>query len=191
MCHRVRLRAYILAISLLALPVARAQAQPYLAPFVGVNIGGDAGCQTLTACEGQTSSVGLAVGTSNVLVGFEEEFGYARHFFGDGPGRGGNVLTLMSNLVVGPRIGVVHPYGVIGLGLIKTRVDLSLDGLATSDSSLGWNIGGGLELGGARVGVRGDMRYIHAVHDLGLPGLPFTDLRLDFGRASAGLVLRF
>lgn len=167
-------------------------AQPYVTPFVGYSFGGDAACQT-AGCDENTSNVGVALGRSGSFVGFEQEFAYVRRFWQDTQQQT-NVLTLMSNLVVGPRIGIVHPYAVAGAGLIKTRVDLTLTGLATSDTSLGWNIGGGLELSGAHLGVRIDLRRLHALQNLDelpLPLLPVTDLKLDFNRATAGLVLRF
>lgn len=190
-CHRLRLRLVILVVSLLG-GATSAVAQPYITPFVGYSFGGDAACQT-AGCEHNTSNVGVALGRSGSFVGFEQEFAYVRNFWKD-TRQQTNVLTLMSNLVVGPRVGHLHPYVVAGGGLIKTRVDLTLTGLATSDSSLGWNIGGGLEIGGAHLGVRIDLRRLHALQQLNnapLPLLPLSDLKLDFNRATGGLVLRF
>jgi opacity protein-like surface antigen len=191
MRHRIVVRVGLLSLLLLvaAAPVARAQG--YISPFIGFNFGGDAGCEDTTTCEDHSSNLGVAIGSSNLLFGFEEEFAYARHFFGPDTLRSGSVLTLMSNIVVGPKIGLARPYALIGAGIIKTRVDLNLTDIATSDTSFGWNIGGGLELGGSRVGVRGDVRYFHGFQDVGIPGIGITDLKLDFGRASAGLVFRF
>jgi opacity protein-like surface antigen len=175
---------------LFALPSA-ARAQGYISPFLGVNFGGDAGCQTLSNCDDKSYNLGVALGSSNALLGFEEEIAYAKHFFGDDPLQSTSVLTAMSNLVIGPRIGFVHPYGVIGLGIIKTRIDLTLGDIVDSDTSLGWNIGGGLEISGAHLGVRGDVRYFHGFQDLDLPLVAVPDLKLDYGRAAAGIVLRF
>ena len=181
----------ILTVSLLC-GARQAAAQAYITPFVGYSFGGDAACQTAD-CAYNTSNVGVALGRSGTFAGFEQEFAYVRSFWKD-TRQQTNVLTLMSNLVVGPRVGSVHPYAVAGLGLIKTRVDLTLTGLATSDTSLGWNIGGGLEISGAHLGIRVDLRRVHALQnldDLPLPLLPLSDLKLDFNRATAGLVLRF
>ena len=44
---------------------------------------------------------------------------------------------------------------------------------------------------GGHFGVRGDIRYFHAFQDIEFLGVPISDLKLDFGRASAGLVLQF
>jgi hypothetical protein len=41
------------------------------------------------------------------------------------------------------------------------------------------------------VGVRGDLRYFHAFQDITFLGVAISKLKLDFGRASAGLVLQF
>jgi hypothetical protein len=168
-----------------------AHAQGYIAPFLGVNFGGDAGCQTLSNCDDKSLNLGLALGSATALFGFEEELAYSSDFFGDDPLQSTSDFTAMSNLLVGPRVGFVRPYGVIGLGIIKTRVELTLSDLVTSDTNLGWNIGGGLELSGRHLGVRGDVRYFHGFQDVEVPFLPVGDLKLDYGRAAAALVLRF
>jgi hypothetical protein len=191
MRDRILGRAILLAVLLLAASSSAARAQAYISPFIGFDFGGDSGCRTASACEERTSNIGVAIGSTGALLGFEEEFAYARNFFGKSAGQSNNVVTAMSNLLVAPRIGPVRPYGVIGIGIIKTRVSLTLSDLATSDTGAGWNIGGGLEVGGAHIGVRGDVRYMHGFSNLAVPLLPVQDLKLDFGRASAGLVLRF
>ncbi len=168
-----------------------ARAQGYIAPFLGVNFGGDAGCPTLSDCDDKSYDMGVAIGSAGALLGFEEEFAYAKHFFGEDPAQSTSVLTLMSNLVVGPRIGIVRPYGLIGIGIIKTRVELTLSDFVESDTNLGWNVGGGLEISGRHVGVRGDVRYFHGFQDVDVPFLPDSSLALDYGRAAAALVLRF
>jgi opacity protein-like surface antigen len=190
----MHLRASVVLVVLAAIVFGApspARAAGYISPFAGINFGGDSGCLAVTSCTDRTSTLGVAIGTSNVIFGFEEEFGYAKNFFGKDALQSTSVLTLMSNLMIGPRLGFVRPYGLIGAGIMKTRVELTLTDLTSGDTSFGWNIGGGLELSGAHFGVRGDVRYLHGVQDFTLPGLPVTDLKLDFGRASAGLVLRF
>ncbi|HUR34790.1 MAG TPA: hypothetical protein VM032_13400 [Vicinamibacterales bacterium] len=191
MCHRPVARAIVLAVVLLALAGGDARAQGYISPFLGLNFGGDATCPQITDCDSRSSNLGLAVGRSNGLFGFEQEFAYAKHFFGPDIVQKGSVLTVMSNFVVGPRLGLVRPYGVLGAGLVKNRIDLTLSDIALGDTSFGWDIGGGLELGGTRAGIRGDVRYFHGFQDVGIPGIGIKDLKLDFGRASLGIVLRF
>ncbi len=188
---RIAARSFVLAVLLFLAATQSARAEGFISPFIGFNFGGDSTCPAAASCDQRTSNFGVGVGSSNTLFGFEEEFAYAKHFFGPDDVQVGSVLTLMSNLVVAPDFGVARPYAIIGVGVIKTHVDLTLTDIATSDISFGWNIGGGLELGGAHVGVRGDVRYIHGFQDVEGPGLPVKALKLDFGRAAAGIVFRF
>jgi opacity protein-like surface antigen len=139
-------------------------------------------------------NAGVAIGSLGSILGFEEEFAYAKNFFGDAPALSSSVLTLMSNLMVVPAIGPVHPYVLGGLGLIKTHVELTTSSVLTSDNDFGWDLGGGvILLFGGHLGVRGDIRYFHAFQNLTVPVANFTisNPKLDFGRASAGLVVKF
>jgi hypothetical protein len=182
----------LLALLLLLAPRPAAAQGAFVAPYVGFDFGGDAKCAQVSNCEDKTTNFGVAVGSLGSIAGFEEEFGYAKDFFGKTTDMKSSVLTLMSNLVVGPKIKYVRPYGVIGLGLIKTNVDLTPSGLLNMDNnSLGWDLGGGLMVGAGRIGVRGDVRYFHAFKDLEFAGFTLNNTKLDFGRASVGLVLGF
>ncbi len=180
--------------ALLSMSLTReASAEGFIAPFIGYNFGGDSGCPTATDCEDKKLNAGLALGTLGTLFGFEEEFGYARNFFGDAPGRTSSVFTLMSNVMITPNIGPIRPYALAGLGLMKSRVNLSQSSLLSADNNdLGWDVGGGL-MGffGSHVGVRGDLRYFHAFKDLRVVGFTLGNTKLDFGRASLALVLKF
>src|SRR5688572_16621481 len=82
----------------LALP-ATAQAQGFIAPLIGYNFGGDAGCATLDECEDKTLNLGVGFGRLGV-IGFEQEIAWARDFYGEAPGIESSVLTVMSNLLV-------------------------------------------------------------------------------------------
>jgi opacity protein-like surface antigen len=88
---------------------------------------------------------------------------------------------------------VFQPYGVIGLGWIKTHAEVSLGGLLESDNNhFGWDIGGGgIIYFGDHFGVRGDVRYFHAFSDLEILGIPIADTKLDFGRLSGAAVFKF
>jgi opacity protein-like surface antigen len=179
--------------SLLVTP-ADARAQGFISPFVGFDFGGDSGCQTASNCEDKNSNVGVAFGRMGDVVGFETEIGYARDFFGDTPGVSSNVLTLMANFMVVPKIGPVRPYVLGGLGLIKTRVELTAPSLLeTTNNSLGWDFGGGVMiLFGEHIGVRGDLRRFSTFQERSLLGIAnLTNERISFQRASAGLVLAF
>jgi opacity protein-like surface antigen len=172
---------------------AQTRAQGYISPFIGFDFGGDSGCPEISGCEDKRLNAGVALGTMGLVLGFEFEFGYANDFFGEIPGVDSSVLTAMGNVMFIPAIGPVRPYALVGLGLIKSHVELTPANLLTSDNNdLGWDIGGGLlVLFGDHLGVRGDIRYFHAFQDLEILGLPLGDTKLDFSRASAALVLAF
>ena len=185
----------IVAIALAALVVGarQARADQFISPFVGFNFGGDSGCPTVSNCEDKKLNVGVSLGTVGAVLGFEEEFAYAKNFFGDAPGLDSSVLTVMSNGMLTPNVGPVRPYFLLGLGLIKTHVSLTPSSVLTSDNnSLGWDIGGGVNVFfGGHAGVRGDIRYFHAFKDLNLLGFSLSDSKLDFGRASVGFIVKF
>jgi opacity protein-like surface antigen len=168
-----------------------ARAQTYVSPFIGYNFGGDAGCPDIGNCEDKKSNMGVAIGTAGV-IGVEGEFAYAKDFFGKTPGGSSSVLTLMTNVMIAPRIGPVRPYALVGVGLIKSHVDLTPSSLVSTDhNNFGWDIGGGLMLMFGHFGVRGDIRYFHGFQEVEFLGIPLSDLKLDFGRASAGFVVEF
>lgn len=171
---------------------ARANAQSFISPLIGYDFGGDSGCPEINDCKDKKLNTGIAVGTLGPVLGFELEIAHARNFFGESPRFSSSVLTVMINLMVAPAIGPVRPYGTGGLGLMKTRVELNPTSLLdNSNSHLGWDLGGGLMIfAGQHLGVRGDIRHFHAFQNLSL-GLPVGRTKLDFGRASAALVVRF
>ena len=170
-----------------------ASAESYISPFLGYNFGGDAGCPEISNCENKSLNWGVAFGSIGSVFGTEAEISYAPNFFGEIPGTSSNVFTFMGNFMLAPKFGVLQPYGVIGLGLIKTHAEVSLGGLLEADNNhFGWDIGGGaIGYFGRHVGIRGDIRYFHAFQDLELLGIPIADAKLDFGRASAGVLFRF
>ena len=187
----LRLGALVLAFTLAT--AAEVPAQGFVSPFVGYNFGGDSGCPSLSNCEDKKINAGVAFGTMGNVVGFEEELAFAKDFFGRAPGLDSSVLTLMSNLMIVPKIGPVRPYVVGGIGLMKTHVELTLPSLLTSDNNnVAWNVGGGVIIMlGDHVGVRGDIRYLHSFQDLTVLGFTLSHTKLDFGRGSAALVLKF
>jgi len=183
--------AIVVALLLLVSPAASAQG--FVSPFVGYDFGGDSGCPAITACEDRNLNIGVSVGSLGAVLGSELEFAYARDFFGEIPGASSSVLTLMGNIMLAPRFGVAQPYALVGLGLIKSRVEFSAASLLeSSNNHFGWDVGGGMIVFlGRRVGVRGDIRYFHAFQDLEVLGIGLGSTKLDFGRAAAGLVFRF
>jgi opacity protein-like surface antigen len=182
-----------LAFSLVTGSALNARAQGFVSPFVGYNFGGDAGCPQITNCQDKRLNLGVSLGKMGSVFGFEEEFAYAKDFFGTIPNASSSVLTVMSNLMIVPAIGPVRPYALAGVGLIKTHVDFTPSSLTTSDNNnLGWDVGGGLMIFFVpHVGVRGDVRYMHAFQDLKALGFTLGDTKLDFGRASAAIVFSY
>jgi opacity protein-like surface antigen len=170
-----------------------ARAQGFISPIIGYDFGGDTGCPNLTGCKDKKLNAGVAFGSMGSFLGFEEELAYAKDFFGNAPGLSSSVLTAMSNVMVVPSIGPVRPYALVGLGLIKTHAELTPSSVpTTTNNNLGWDAGGGVILFfGGHLGIRGDIRYFHALQKLSVLGFTVTSAKLDFARAGAGLVLKF
>ena len=212
------LRQIGIASLFLALTSAPARADGFIVPFVGgelieietLEVEDDMGVQVLavapakagpgrhgSTCEMDDVPVLIPLGGERVkdeAVGFEEDFSYAKNFFGDTPGASNSVLSLMSNLLIGPGVGPVRPYVLGGFGLIRPHVSSltgSLTGLgATEKNAIGYDIGGGVTgMFGRHLGVRGDLRHFHTLQDVNL--LIFQGQKLDFWRASVGLALAF
>jgi len=127
------------------------------------------------------------------VFGVEAAFAFIPDFFGETPGTENSVFTFMGNVVLAPKFGPVQPYGTIGMGLIKTHTDLTLAGLIEGDQNdFGWNVGGGLMIHFSdHFGVRGDVRYFHAFSALELLGLNLGETKLDYGRFSGALLVKF
>jgi opacity protein-like surface antigen len=188
-----RLRLGVLAIGIAIGTATPARAQGFISPLIGLDFGGDAQCPNLTGCQDNKVNASVSFGAMGNVLGFEEEVAYAPNFFGNAAGLSSSVLTLMSNVMVVPKIGPVRPYVEGGIGLIKTHVDLTTTSVfTTSNNGLGWDVGGGV-IGfiGDHLGLRGDLRYVHAFQDLTVLGFTLSNSKLNYGRASVGVVLKF
>ena len=173
---------------------APARAEGFISPLIGFNFGGDANCPSVQGCEDKRLNFGVGLGATGTVFGFEEEFAYARDFFGTAPNLTSSVFTLMSNVMLVPKIGPVRPYFLTGVGLIKTHVDFTSTSLLSTDNNdFGWDIGGGVMVSVApHVGVRGDIRYFHTFQDLGFMGFSLgANSKLDYGRAAAAVNFTF
>ena len=188
-----RLLLGILAIGITIGTATQARAQGFISPLIGFDFGGDSGCPNLNSCQDKKLNVSVSFGAMGNVFGVEEEIAYAPNFFGNAPGLSSSVLTLMTNVMLVPNMGPVRPYVLAGIGLIKTHVDLTPASVFTTDNNnLGWDVGGGLILlVGDHVGVRGDLRYFHSFQDLTVLGFTLGNSKLNYGRASAGVVLKF
>src|SRR4051812_3382520 len=96
----------IVGVGLVVSVSTAARARGFVSPFAGYNFGGDSGCLRVSNCEDRKLTLGVALGTAGI-IGFEEEFAYAKNFFGEIPGAKTSVLTLMSNVMIAPTIGPV------------------------------------------------------------------------------------
>ena len=111
---------------------------------------------------------------------------------GELPGVDNSVLTLMTNVIVGPKIGAIRPFVLGGVGLIKSHVEFTAGSLLDSSNDFGWNIGGGVMLMfGDHVGVRGDLRRFKSFSEFDILGFGLADEKLSFSRASGGVVFAF
>jgi opacity protein-like surface antigen len=191
MMPRQVLSIAILALLVPAIAPRPAHAQGFVSPLIGYDFGGDSGCPEISDCDDKRANVGVSIGSFGALLGGEIELAYANDFFGDIPGVSSSVLTLMGNVMVAPALGFVRPYGLIGVGLIKSNVEFP-DLFESDNNQFGWDIGGGLiVLFTEHVGVRGDIRYFHAFEDLEVLGISLGETKLDFGRAAGALVFSF
>jgi len=175
---------------------ARVHAQIVISPLVGYDFGGDAGCPDLSdviECDDRKINFGASIGALGTLFGLEGEVAYAPDFFGESADLSSNVLTAMANILFVPRLGPVRPYVTVGVGAIKTHVELTSDSLfTTDDTAMGWNVGGGvIGFVSDHVGLRGDLRYFHAFQTMSALGFTLEGSKLDYGRASVGVVLAF
>lgn len=187
-----------LALSLLfavAAPAA-ARADGLLVPFAGVNFGGNSGKELSDAIDAKRLDWGLSVAYMGAgVLGLEGDIGYSPDFFGKTDIGGSSVLTATGNLLLGIPIGGqkgvgVRPYALVGLGVVRSKVDAFGDVLSLDNSKAAWDFGGGVMFFlGTHVGVRGDLRYFRTFGDVDF--LAPEPKSLDFARASAGLILRF
>jgi opacity protein-like surface antigen len=188
---RISVSTLFLTLSISITSAVPASAQGFVGGLIGYNFGGDSGCPEITNCEDKNLNWGASVGALGGLFGFELEFAYIPDFFGDSPTSESSVTTVMGNFMLAPRFGPVQPYGTVGLGLIKT--DAQFTGLFDeNDNSIGYNTGGGLIVTfGNHFGVRGDIRYFHSFSALDLLGIDFEDAKINYGRLSGGVIVRF
>ena len=181
-----------IAAALSVLGVAEVRAQAFFSPFIGYDFGGDSGCHTLRGCEEKKTNFGVSLGSLGAASGFEQEFAYAKNFFGSASGESSSVLTIMSNVMIAPKIGPVRPYGLFGVGLMKVNVNLTPGALVSfTNNNFAWDLGGGLMIFfGDHFGIRGEVRRFKSFQDLDIAGFPIDHTKLEFGRASVGIIVK-
>jgi opacity protein-like surface antigen len=198
----------MLVTGMLAWTAVPAHADWLLTPYIGMNFGGAANFGDVGDFEDNFEKKAVFGGSlawmGAGIVGVEFDFGWAPNFFeittGDSNFDFGdnNLTTLMVNAMVGIPIGGttgggVRPYGVGGIGLVRSSIsDTGLFNDLTAND-FGFNLGGGVAgFFNDNVGIRGDIRYFRSLSD----NQPDDDLDLglsdfDFWRATVGVTFRF
>ena len=204
---QVRKLLMISALSLMLLP-ASAQAQSwFFSPYIGGNFGGNADFGDFPDDDDAVErrmDFGATLGWNPSVVGFEVDLGYSPNFFEDTAGDrnfefgDNNVTTLMGNVLVGVPIGGqsgpgVRPYGVAGIGILKSKVGDPEDFFHVSSTDWAIDVGGGaIFFLNDKFGVRGDLRYFRLLEDVE----PEDDFNIGlasfkFWRGSVGATFRF
>jgi opacity protein-like surface antigen len=193
-------RTLVLTVLLaLAAPTA-ARADGLLVPFIGVNFGGNSGKELSNAIDANRLDWGISLAYMGAgVLGVEADIAHSPDFYGKTDIGGSSVLTATGNLVIGIPIGGqkgvgFRPYGVAGLGVIRSRVDAFGDNVRRDNTEAAWDFGGGAMFFFANhVGVRGEVRYFRTFSDVAFDILGVTPIRetLDFTRASIGFIVRF
>jgi len=192
-------RAVFVTLFLLALVPGRASADTLIAPFWGVNFGGDSGKTFSSAAESKQQTFGASAAFfGGGVVGIEADFAYSPDFFGKTDAGGSSVLTMVGNVVLAVPFGGqkgfgVRPYALAGVGLLRSSADFSGLFDEGEDNSLAWNTGGGLLVFfGDRYGLRFDIRYFQTFDDVDTSGGVIDGPgKVDFTRGSIGFVFRF
>jgi len=189
-----------LALSLLlgALAPAPARADGMFIPFIGVNFGGNSGKELSRAIDVERFDWGASFSFMGAgVLGIEADIAHSPDFYGRTDIGGSSVLTATGNLLIGIPIGGqkgvgIRPYALAGLGVIRSKIDAFGDGLSFDDTKGAWDFGGGaMFFFGTHVGLRAELRYFRTFSALDLIDIGDRQGRLDFARASTGLILRF
>ncbi len=182
----------VIAAVLTSASAAPAQADGFITPYIGFNFGGDSAtyCASLSNCEDKRTNWGVTFGSTSGIFGIEADFGYAPDFFGKSSDQNNGVFHFMTDLMLVLPAGPIRPYGFIGLGLIRPHATFSVSNPSIDQNAFGHDIGGGVNLFLTHsVGLHGEIRHLRTFKDLDL-GF-FSNDRLNFLRASAGLTFRF
>ena len=196
MCFR---RTLAIGFVLMALTPAAARADGFIIPFAGVNFGGNAGESIGDAVDAKKFDWGASFGwMGGGVFGFEGDIGYSPDFYGKSDLGGSSVLSLMGNVLLGVPFGGqqgfgVRPYGLVGIGALRSDLESFDDGVGFENTEIAWNFGGGvLVFFGAHAGIRGDVRYFRTFGDVDFGPIEIGDSEaVDYARGSIGFVLRF
>jgi hypothetical protein len=173
-----------------------AEAQIFVSPFVDTTLSSPSAHDSASK-----PGFGVAFGTIGKIVGAETEMAYHPQLIDNTANRldKNQVFTFSGNVLVGPTIGRVKPYGAIGAGDLLLHVTTLSSLVMPSPASISnnyftVNVGGGvMGFVSTHLGVRADLRYFRAygfkIADLETAGLALD--RFDFWHASIGLAVKF
>lgn len=194
--------AIALALAVLLGLAPAAYADSYLAPYAGVNFGGDVGTPlNVSVKDRNRATFGFGLGAmGGGVFGIELDLSYTPKFYTDTNlvVTKNNLLTVMPTLIFGIPIGGqqgagVRPYATAGAGLIRRDFDFgSIASVSSND--LGFALGGGVMIFVSDgFGIRGDVRYFRnfTVDEFSLSSVNFEKGTFNFGRASLAAVFRF
>jgi opacity protein-like surface antigen len=191
-------RTVVLGLFLGLITPGVAHADGFIIPFWGVNFGGNSGQELANGIDAKRFDWGASFAfMGGGVLGIEADFARSPDFYGRTDVGGSSVFTATGNLLLGIPIGGqkgvgFRPYGLVGLGVIRSNVDAFTEVLSFDNSEAAWDFGGGaMFFFGTHVGVRGDIRYFRTFKSLNfIEGVDRTG-PLDFTRGTVGLILRF
>jgi opacity protein-like surface antigen len=169
-----------------------------IVPFIGVNFAGNSARELSRAIDVKRLDWGASFAFMGAgVLGLEADIAHSPDFFGRTDIAGSSVLTATGSLLIGIPIGGqtgvgFRPYGQAGIGVIRSKVDSLGRVPSVDDTKAAWEFGGGaMFFFGTHVGLRVDLRYFRTFSPLDLIDVIDSRERLDFARASTGLILRF
>ena len=188
---RTALLVSIVAVGLLAGP-SSAHAQGFIGGLIGYNFAGNADCPTLRNCETKHRNLGVTVGTLGKGGGAEFEVSDASDLLVSTGADSSSVRSFMSNGLIGPKIGPVQPFGLVGVGVLRMHTEFTAAAATHTENKIGWDAGFGVIVFLGHVGIRGDIRRFSALGDSDyLRSITGGDAKLDYGRASGSILIKF
>src|SRR3954468_14949610 len=126
-------RVLLLGGLLALLAPASARADGLLIPFLGVNFGGNSGKELSDAIDAKRFDWGVSLAYMGAgVLGIEADIARSPDFYGRTDVGGSSVLTGTGNLLLGVPIGGqkgvgFRPYALVGLGVVRSKVDAFSD----------------------------------------------------------------
>jgi len=184
--------------ALLTMVPSEATADWIIRPFVGAAVNPKHGFVDLEQTSGESKLVlGAAAGWHPRAIGVEFELSVLPGFF-DGAGdliKSGNVTTVMGNVTWQlPRpheSSRLRAYVAGGAGIVRVRLEDSLDAFSSRTSLAAGNAGGGVLIRlRPRLDINADARYFKTQFgDVDRAG--FSEQFVSFTRVTGGVVMRF